>query len=97
MASAASTDPLSPPGEDLRGNIQFTVSPLVRVRKESFGLLFYNTQDTRLTFVKSRNLLEVLSFAHGKKVITASLESAAQKKVKRVLDDLVGKGLIVES
>jgi len=73
------------------------VSPLVRVRKESFGLLFYNTKDTRLTFVKSRDLLQVLSLANGEKLITASPGSAAQAKVKKLLDDLVVKGLIVKS
>ena len=97
MASAVSTDSPASPGEDLRASIRYTVSPLVRVRKESFGLLFYNTKDTRLTFVKSRNLLHILSLAHGEKVITAALESAAQVKVKRLLHDLVRKGLIVES
>lgn len=95
-ASAASTDPSSS-GKDLRGTIRYKVSPLARVRKEAFGLLFYNTKDTRLTFVKSRNLLQVLSLAHGEKVITASLESAAQVNLKKLLDDLLRKGLIVES
>ena len=97
MASAASTDPLASPEEDLRGNIRYTVSPLARVRKESFGLLFYNTKDTRLTFVKSRDLLQVLSIANGEKLITASPGSAAQVKVKKLLDDLMVKGLIVKS
>jgi putative mycofactocin binding protein MftB len=97
MASAASIDTPASPEECFRGSIRYVVSPLVRVRKESFGLLFYNTKDTRLTFVKSRDLLQVLSLANGEKLITASPGSAAQVKVKKLLDDLVVKGLIVKS
>jgi putative mycofactocin binding protein MftB len=96
MASVASTDSAASPGKDSPGNIRYAVSPSVRVRKESFGLLFYDTKNSRLIFVYSRNLLKILSPEHGEKVITVSPRSAAQAKMKKLLDDLVGKGLLVK-
>ena len=93
MGSAVSTDPVN----FTRRELCYAVSPPVRVRKEAFGLLFYNTQDSRLTFVKSRELLQIEATPNGGKMIAASLEPASRVKVQRVLDHLLNKGLIGEA
>ena len=81
----------------MKREIRCAVPPPVRVRKEAFGLLFYNTQDSRLTFVKSRDLLQIETLPHGGKRIVASLGPASQMKVKRLLEHLLKKGLIGEA
>jgi hypothetical protein len=53
-------------------NLSYHLHPLVRGRNESFGLLFYNTRDTMLTFVRSRGregdiLKQVNNIPFGKK------------------------------
>jgi len=75
----------------------YAVSPPVRVRKESFGLLFYNTEDSRLTFVKSGDLLQIKALPHGAKQIEASLKPETQSRLRKLLDHLLQKGLIGES
>jgi putative mycofactocin binding protein MftB len=84
MASAVSTE------ED----VCYSISPLVRVREEAFGLLFYHTEDSRLTFVKSANLLQIQVLANGTKRIAANLEPKTQARVRKLLDHLLKKGLI---
>jgi len=81
----------------MKREIRCAVPPPVRVRKEAFGLLFYNTQDSRLTFVKSRDLLQIETLPHRGKRIVASLGPASQMKVKRLLEHLLKKGLIGEA
>jgi putative mycofactocin binding protein MftB len=83
MGSAVSTDPAN-----------YTISPHVRVRSESFGLLFYDTEDSRLTFVKSRDILQIEVLPNGSKRITANMEPATQVRVKKLLDHLLQKRLI---
>jgi len=72
----------------------YTVSPSARVRKEAFGLLFYNTEDSRLTFVKSGDLLQIKALPHGAKRIAARLEPETQTRVTKLLDHLLKKRLI---
>jgi putative mycofactocin binding protein MftB len=86
MGSAVSTEPAI-----------YAVSPPVRVRKEAFGLLFYNTEDSRLTFVKSGDLLQIRALPHGTKRLTARLEPETQTKVSKLLGHLLHKRLICES
>ncbi len=83
MGSAVSTDPAI-----------YTISPHVRVRQEAFGLLFYNTEDSRLTFVKSRDILQISALPNGAKNIAASLEPGTQASVRKLLDHLLKKRLI---
>ena len=82
MVSAVSTEPC------------YTVSPHVRVRKEAFGLLFYNTEDARLTFVKSGDILKLKTLPNGAKGIAASLKPETQVRARKVLDHLLKKRLI---
>ena len=97
MASAVSTESAVLTRMNRRGDLCYAISPPVRVRKEAFGLLFYNTEDSRLTFVKSGNLLQIITLPHGAKRITASVEPETQSRVRNLLDHLLKKRLICES
>jgi putative mycofactocin binding protein MftB len=69
----------------------------VRVRAEAFGLLFFNTEDSRLTFVKSGDLLQIKALPHGATTIAARLEPETHASVRKLLDHLLQKRLICES
>jgi putative mycofactocin binding protein MftB len=71
-----------------------TIPHSVRVRKEAFGLLFYNTEDSSLTFVKSGDTLEIEALPNGTKSIVAGRESKTQIRVKKLLALLSKKRLI---
>lgn len=76
----------------------YPVHPGVRVRSENFGLLFYNTADTSLTFVKCGSSLQ-LSYSndYGTYVTGTYEKEEHARKVKNVLKRLVKKGLILET
>ena len=80
----------------LRESHGYVVSPHVRVRKEEFGLLFYNTQNASLTFVRSGNLFRIENLPGGGKGISAAYEVADRRSLKKVLGNLMSKGLIFE-
>jgi putative mycofactocin binding protein MftB len=97
MASVVSTESAVGTRFDRQDNSCFAIPPHVRVRKEHFGLLFYNTEASRLTFVKSGDLLQIKALPYGAKGIAASLEPGVQSKVRKLLDYLMIKGLLCES
>ncbi len=69
----------------------------MRVRKESFGLLFYNTMDNMLTFVKSGTLLEPVFYSEDSNMLQLSdLSPAGTGTVKKLIRDLIKKGIIIE-
>jgi putative mycofactocin binding protein MftB len=74
----------------------YCLSPGVRARKEGFGLLFYNSKDAKLTFVKSEGLLRIDPGPHGEHLLNTPGGAGAEGKVVRLLDALSRKGLIVE-
>ncbi len=74
----------------------YHLSTGVRARKESFGLLFYNSGDARLTFVRSGALLRVEPRATGHVVKVSDEGGAVAAKASRILATLVKKGLIVD-
>jgi putative mycofactocin binding protein MftB len=74
---------------------RYAIYPHVRARKEAFGILFYNAEDSQLTFVKSGNLLKIEALPNGTKIISARLES--QPKMKKLVGQLLAKRLICES
>ena len=96
MVSAVSIEPTVCRGIDRREDSCYKVSPHVRVRKEAFGLLFYNTEKSRLTFVKSGALLRIQDHPDGSKKIMADIKPEALAKVKILFDNLLTKGLIRE-
>lgn len=75
----------------------YAIPPPVRVRKEIFGLLFYSTEESRLTFVNSEDLLQIKTSALGEKIIFASVRPETRAKVKKLIDDLLTKRLICDS
>ena len=91
------TDPKGSNFKDLQESGGYVVSPHVRVRREAFGLLFYNTQNTRLTFVRSGDLFKIKILPRGEKRIIAANEATDRRRIKKILDNLVNKGLIFEA
>jgi putative mycofactocin binding protein MftB len=91
------------------GDRAYLVPDWVRVRQEDFGLLFYDTRSTRLTFVRSGDSLVPPPFVGLHRVLgvraRGEADSAARgaprnpadSALDRVLDDLVAKGLLITS
>jgi putative mycofactocin binding protein MftB len=84
----------------------YLVPDWVRVRAEDFGLLFYDTRSTRLTFVRSGDGLVAPPFTGPRRVLSvrAGADPGAvspggtgpgSAALLRLLDDLVAKGLLV--
>lgn len=81
----------------------YTLAKGVQVRKEIFGLLFYDYRGPRLYFVPSKDLLTD-TFFDGKesiKELTDALSCSTtwprkwiQDRIKQVLEMLEGKGLV---
>jgi len=91
------TDSRNSAGKKLRESQEYVVSPHVRVRKEEFGLLFYNTQNARLTFVRSGDLFRLENLPKGGKKISAACEAVNRCNLKIILGKLANKGLIFET
>ena len=73
------------------------LAPGMRVRKESFGLLFYSVRDARLTFVGSRELLLLTFDPAGDPVLRSQARSGVEEtRAGRLLDAMQKKGLVVE-
>jgi putative mycofactocin binding protein MftB len=69
----------------------------VRARREEFGLLFYNAKDTKLTFVKCRDLLEVHRTVEGGfELRSVSSDAKDLAKAQNYLASLQKKGLVGE-
>jgi putative mycofactocin binding protein MftB len=93
MACAASTEPSTLD----RG---WRIAPQVAVRPEPFGALVYHFGTRRLTFLKSRRLLDVVnSLEHhataGEACDAAGVESNERSAYERALRTLAGTGMIV--
>jgi putative mycofactocin binding protein MftB len=77
----------------------YRVPSHVRLRSEDFGLLFYNTVDTKLTFAKCGGSLK-LSSADDHDAIRLTLVHADEgesRKALNILQGLIQRGLIVEA
>ncbi len=69
-----------------------------RVRKERFGLLFYDSRGPRLLFAETGDLLEP-GFFTGEVSVDETMDrltEAEQRKVTGLLSNLVKKGFIRE-
>jgi putative mycofactocin binding protein MftB len=73
----------------------YLVPDHVRVRQEDFGLLFYDTRSTRLTFVRSGDRLAPPAFTGTLRTLTMTTGAHPDAALSRVLEDLVEKGLLV--
>lgn len=77
--------------------ISYGLAPGVSVRKESFGLLFYNAKDTNLTFVKSGDLIDpeyLCEDRHESEFYRWGI--GANEMTRKILAQIVDRGLVVE-
>jgi putative mycofactocin binding protein MftB len=93
MACAAST-------ESATLDRGWRIAPQVAVRPEPFGALVYHFGTRRLTFLKSRRLLDVVSslehHATAREACDAAgVESSERPSYERALRLLAGTGMIV--
>jgi putative mycofactocin binding protein MftB len=72
---------------------RFVLHPLCRVRKEVFGLLFYDLRGPRLLFVETGTLLEPGELREG---LSAGETTARGEPLARLLKNLVAKGFLCE-
>jgi len=79
------------------GGKDYLVPDSVRVRRESFGLLFYDTRSTRLTYVRSGDSLDPPLFTGPRRRLNVTAPGGVTPALSRVLEDLVKKGLVVEA
>jgi putative mycofactocin binding protein MftB len=87
MVSAASTEHAA--------TVRYVVPGAVRVRREDFGLLFYDTRTTKLTFVRSGERLAVASSSpEGERELLLSGGDGGDAALARVLRTLLEKGLV---
>jgi putative mycofactocin binding protein MftB len=94
IAGTAGSGAAKPPGDV--SHPAYMVPEWVRVRPEDFGLLFYDTRSTRLTFVRSGDSLVPPSFTGPRRVLSVRAGAApGGPALSRLLDDLVVKGLLV--
>ncbi len=76
----------------------YHLSPWARARQEQFGLLFYDTRSTTMTFVRSGDHLLAPPFDDRTRPLGIVTHSPAEElRVTRVLDGLEAKGLVVAS
>ena len=76
---------------------KYFLSPGVRARREKFGLLFYSNRDAKLTFLKSGDLLDVVSDTSSSyRLTTDGKDGRGKGKIERLLELLLKRGLIVE-
>jgi putative mycofactocin binding protein MftB len=80
----------------------YLVPDWVRVRQEDFGLLFYDTRSTRLTFVRSGDHLIPPPFTGVRRELRlsgaagpAASRGSVEAVLSRLLDGLVAKRLLV--
>jgi len=92
----ASTDLPAASGAAPFGAGEYLVPDWVRVRQEGFGLLFYDTRSTKLTFVRCGDRLVAPPFTGPRRVLgVRTLDEGRQPALSRLLQNLVAKGLIV--
>ncbi len=76
----------------------YVLHPDCRVRREGFGLLFYDLKGPKLLFVESGDLLEPDVFAPGSAAARALLgrPDPERRRIERLLRTLAGKGFLLE-
>lgn len=78
-------------------DFNYCLSPGVKARREKFGLLFFNSKDTNLTFVKSGDLLDI-EVSGNSFMLTVNLNNIIEEaKLIRCIKVLLNKRLIIET
>ncbi len=77
---------------------RYVLHPDCRVRKEDFGLLFYDLRGPKLLFVESGDLLDAASFEAGAPSADAlaGRSEPERRRVHRLLRTLADKGFLRE-
>ena len=77
---------------------RYVLHPACRVRKEAFGLLFYDLRGPRLLFAETAGLLVPEFFEQGGAVedLFRGRPREQQARVERFLSSLVEKGFLCE-
>ncbi|MEL7563608.1 MAG: mycofactocin biosynthesis chaperone MftB [Dehalobacterium sp.] len=77
-------------------SIYYRLSPDTKVREESFGLLFYNTKNTNLTFIESGRLISIENLEkESPESDYLGQDEATNQKIKSILEKLVKRGLLL--
>lgn len=75
---------------------RYQLSTNIKVRKEPFGLLFYNTEDTKLKFLKSGNLILPEQLVHDE-LLNSLIEKANENHlIESILKQLIEWGFVIE-
>ncbi len=76
----------------------YTLHPDCRVRREEFGLLFYDLKGPKLLFVESGDLLEPEALQPGSAsaAALAARPEPERRRIERLLRTLVTKGFVLE-
>jgi mycofactocin radical SAM maturase len=72
----------------------YRLTPGIRARKESFGVLFYNSKDGKLTFARSGDVFDVERNGDGTFLHADSLDGGREEKTRRFATALTAKGLL---
>jgi len=73
----------------------YQLAPGIRVRQESFGLLFYNSQSTKLTFIESGSLISAqLLDKGGADEEYLGRDPESNQKIQGLLARLAERGLL---
>ena len=76
---------------------EYRVPAWVRVRQEDFGLLFYDTKSTKLTFVRSGSSLTHRSLLEsGQQTDLVAFGRMGGRAEQQAVDRLVARGLLLE-
>lgn len=77
---------------------QYVLHPDCRVRREDFGLLFYDLKGPKLLFVASGDLVAPDAFRPGSAAARALVAAPhpERRRVARLLETLVVKGFVLE-
>ena len=76
----------------------YHLAPWARARQEEFGLLFYDTRSTTMTFVRSRDRLVAPPFDDRTRPLQiAARTDAEEARLAGVLERLEAKGLVIAS
>ena len=77
---------------------QYVLHPDCRVRREEFGLLFYDLKGPKLLFVASGDLLEADAFGPGSASASALADRSTpqRRRMEGLVQTLVAKGFLLE-
>lgn len=77
-------------------SIFYKLSPESKVREESFGLLFYHTKKTNLTFIESGSLISIdILEKESPESDYLGNDKTKNQKIKCILENLVKRGLLI--